>query len=192
MISFFKLVFDRHTVKMILFLLFCFLSSIIIGKYFGNFFFVPVDPQIEKINADTTAFIPLLRKIFFNNYSIAIFIVFIGYFTGGLATVFVVAINGLKSGFEMNYFDISKVGGEMGLIKRIIFHTPLELFALFLMGSIGLRSFYVVKYFIKTKKFIYDVPLISQQMIYQYFTGTFLLFVAAIIEAIIPNFFQNV
>ena len=187
MIFFFKMVFDKQTIKLILFLIVCFLSSIIIGKYFGNLFFVPISPQVKKLSSESMDFFPLLRKIFFNNYLVAIFIVFIGYFTGGIATVFAVVLNGLKSGFEMNHFDINKVGGEIGLVKRLIFHAPLELFALFLMGSIGLRSFYIVKRFIKTKKISYDTSLISQQMVYQYFTGSLLLLIAAIIEAIVPK-----
>ncbi len=187
MIFFFKVVFDRQTIKLILFLVMCFLFSIIVGKYFGNLFFATITPQVKKLSSESMDFLPLLRKIFFNNYLIAIFIVFIGYFTGGIATVFAVVFNGLKSGFEMNHFDISKVGGEIGLVKRLVFHAPLELFAFFLMGSIGLRSFYVVKDFIKKKQFSYDASLISEQMVYQYFTGSLLLLVAAIIEATIPK-----
>ena len=119
---------------------------------------------------------------------IAIIIVFLGYLSGGVMTVFIIILNGFTTGYGINYTDTSKLGGFMGITYKLIFHAPLELFALFLMGSIGLRGFDLLKGIIKTNDFSNYKIVISEQMVYQYFVGSGLLLFAAFIENLVIIF----
>jgi uncharacterized membrane protein SpoIIM required for sporulation len=160
--------------------------SMVFGYFWGDLVLIPI-PSISKINdyETDTGIISLTRKLFFNNYLYALILVFVGYFTGGVVTIILLTLNGLSFGFSLNYLDVNRIGGIFGAIKRLIFHAPLEIFALCLMASIGLRGFDLVETFVKTKHFSIDQILVTKQMVYQYFAGTLLLFIAALIESLI-------
>ncbi len=184
MISTLKFIFDKITLKRISLLLTIFILSIIIGLYIGHLLYIPPGKAIPPANTNDLL---TFRKIFFTNYLVAIVIVFLGYFSGGFISVLIIAINGFSTGYFFNYLDIPKLGGLKGVMYKLIFHAPLELFALFLMGSIGLRGFDFVQSFIKNKDFTNYKIVISNQMIYQYFMGTILLLIAAYIESLVAK-----
>lgn len=183
-LNFLRFIFDKITLKRMLFLFFLFVFSIAIGWYVGHLLYSP--PKISVQNK--LVHLPSFRKFFFANYLIAIVLVFGGYLSGGIITVFIIILNGFTTGYGINYTDSSKNGGFMGIIYKYIFHAPLELFALFLMGSIGLRGFDIIKGIIKTNSFNNSKIVISEHMGYQYFVGSFLLLLAAFIEHIVIIF----
>jgi uncharacterized membrane protein SpoIIM required for sporulation len=177
-------IFDAQTLNKIYFLAILFILAIIIGFFFGDVVYKPVPNSLHE---ERSNILQLLRKFFFNNYFVALIMVFFGYFSAGIITTAVMVINGLTFGYGLNYLNINRIGGILGVIKRLIFHTPLEIFALCLMGSLGLRGFDLVIGIIKTKDFTLNQILITKQMVYQYFTGTFLLFIAALIESLVSK-----
>jgi uncharacterized membrane protein SpoIIM required for sporulation len=186
----FRHIFDTITIQRMSFLLLVFTISIIWGYYFGDTLYnpIPIINNRHYMALDKDVF-SLFRTIFFSNYFVAIIIVFIGYFTGGVVTIISFIIDGILFGFKLRYLNLEKIGGINGFWEKLIFHAPIEIFGLILMGSIGLKGFEIVSNFVKTQKMILDESLISQRMVYQYFLGTFLLFVAALIESLESKFF---
>ena len=183
-LKFLRFIFDKITLRKILFLFILFVLSIVIGWYIGHILY-----SVPKNHVgDNVANLPSFRKIFFTNYLIAIVLVFLGYLSGGIITVLIIIINGFSTGYGINYTDISKLGGFTGITYKLIFHAPLELFALFLMGSIGLRGFDLLKGIIKTNDFSNCKIVISEQMGYQYFVGSILLLIASYIENLVIIF----
>ncbi len=180
-----NIIFDKITIKNMFFLAIVFSLSIVIGFYVGKYVYTPV---IKVTTYNKVVHIITFRKIFFNNYMVALILVFLGYFSGGIITVLVIMVNGLTTGYGLNYLRLSNIGGLEGFTKKIIFHAPLELFALFLMGNIGLRGFTILRHFIRTRDFSIDKIIISKQIVYQYFTGTILLLLAAYIESLVIKF----
>ncbi len=180
----YKNIIDNSTLKKIIFLFFTFIISIIVGYFWGNLIYTHIPEPKNRISSEIFT---LFRLFFFTNYLIAVIIVFLGYFTGGIISITIIFINGLSFGFGLNYTNFEKLGGVRGSVIRLIFHAPVEIFALCLMGSIGLRGFDLVKNFVLTKQLSFNQDFVTKQMVYQYLFGTFLLFIAAIIEAFVSK-----
>ena len=182
-------IFDKVTVNYLLLSVTVFTLAIIIGFYLGGIIYPPFSssnalPKIQKVNSNLY---DIFKQIFFNNYKVALYLVFLGYFSGGIITMLIIITNGLSTGYNLHYINIQNLGGLSGLFNRLFFHGFIELFALFLMGSIGLRGFNTMLHFVKNDGATLQGNIVTRQIVFHFFIGSILLFIAAIIESIIFN-----
>jgi uncharacterized membrane protein SpoIIM required for sporulation len=100
-------IFDKVTVNYLLLSVAVFTLAIIVGFYLGGIIYPPSSSSnssnaLPKIQKGSSNFYDVFKHIFFNNYKVALYLVFLGYFSGGIITMLIIITNGLSTGYNLH------------------------------------------------------------------------------------------
>ncbi len=122
-----------------------------------------------------------IKTIFFHNLFIGIVIYIAGYLTFGLATFIITVWNGVLFALSLNLIS-NRINADLLVLFS---HAPIEIAALCCFGALGLAGFPNFKLLLNNE----EISFISFFNVKKLLFPTLLLFMAAVMEVLIPYYF---
>lgn len=118
-------------------------------------------PRATKLLGQQT-FYQSFFSIWVANLSVALILSYVGYFTGGVATLLVSTWNGVLVGVSLHIFYTKVQTSHFSLLFQLFGHLPFEVVAFCWFGSFGLRGWQLVYSILKESDIELQLPNLKQ------------------------------